>query len=242
MSNTKHIYSRLSIHWQYAQNYADQHNAKLISVIVKGSQNYGLDAEDSDVDTVALILPSKETLIFGNKISTELHVPVDSDNTTENCVVKDIRLLASELFKGSPNMLELLFSEYYFDSIKFTKYMDKLRQNREKFVNINKDRLIDSLAGMGMSKTGKVYHMRRCYFMIKDLQNDVPFEKALKIEKDSPYYKTLMEIKKSNRDEKEEDYHILLKGVLQRTKTYSVDAEAFELLHDLIMDIFNKEM
>lgn len=160
MNETK-IFKRLHEHWVAADDYAKEHGCELVSVCLRGSQNYELADENSDIDTVAFIVPLGDALIFDDKISKELHLD------DEHCVVKDIRYLYYELLKGSPNMIETLMTDFYFDNPKYAYRMSRLRNEREHLARINPDRTVKAMAGMGFSKTGKNYHLERNCEMIE---------------------------------------------------------------------------
>lgn len=82
-----------------------------------GSQNYGLDDETSDIDCVAVTVPSLDELIAGIPSVKTLESSEFSHNPNkDNGTVKlmDLRDFAKQLSKGSFVNLEALFSDYAF--------------------------------------------------------------------------------------------------------------------------------
>ena len=75
---------------------------RIIGIFPYGSMNYGLFDSQSDVDTCCLLAPSDNDILSMRQESATYEIDGG------HCVVKDVRLLAKELRKGSPNALELL--------------------------------------------------------------------------------------------------------------------------------------
>lgn len=83
----------------------NEQNILLLSLY--GSQNYRMENDDSDIDCECLIFPTEADIIFGK--------PLYSTCITTSygtCHVKDIRAAFNELYKSSPNMLEIFASPY----------------------------------------------------------------------------------------------------------------------------------
>ena len=81
--------------------------SQLLGVFLYGSQNYGRSTENSDVDTVAIVLPNEYDLYFSRPLTKELHL-----ENGEHCVVKDIREIFNEFKKQNVNFLEILVTKY----------------------------------------------------------------------------------------------------------------------------------
>lgn len=115
-----------------------------------GSQNYGLDTEDSDVDSKIAIIPNSRDIILGrDKLSTTLHMPDGSV-----CEVKDLREMMVQFYKGNINFTEMLYTPYYIKNDDFSnRYsFDSLRSNRDMIVNHNPLALIKMAAAMARTK------------------------------------------------------------------------------------------
>lgn len=81
---------------------------QLLGIFLYGSQNYGIETENSDVDTKAIIIPTFEELLFSPMEIKELHLP-----NGEHCEILDIRHYISNLLKQNINFVETLFTKYY---------------------------------------------------------------------------------------------------------------------------------
>lgn len=80
----------------------------IVGIFLFGSQNYGLEAETSDVDTKCVILPSLQDSIFGEvDWAKELHLP-----NGEHCNLMTIQHYVNNLLKCNLNYTETLFSDY----------------------------------------------------------------------------------------------------------------------------------
>lgn len=96
-----------------------------------GSQNYGLDDKNSDIDCVAVTVPSLDELIAGIPNVKTLEPPEFSHNPNkESGTVKlmDLRDFAKQLAKGSFVNLEALLSDYaLFDESFKAFYLQRFR-------------------------------------------------------------------------------------------------------------------
>jgi predicted nucleotidyltransferase len=82
---TKKIFESIEKHKQEVLKHVENEK-QILGIFLYGSQNYMLDTEESDVDTVAIILPTERELYFEKPITKEIHL----DNG-EHIVMKDIR-------------------------------------------------------------------------------------------------------------------------------------------------------
>lgn len=138
-----------------------EHNAKvskdfsqyeIVGTFLYGSQNYGLDTEDSDVDTVTLVMPTVRSLYSSQERPKEIILP-----NGEHCVIRDIRLFFRGLLKNSFNDVELLFSRYNIVSSKYTALWNKLLEHREEIGRVNEKNFVYSVLGMARTNYKKIY-------------------------------------------------------------------------------------
>jgi len=87
---------------------------KIVFVGLFGSQNYGLDGSSSDIDCVAVTMPSLDDLISGTPSVKTLCSEEFTSNKSDEGQVKlmDLRDFAKQLSKGSFTNLEALLSDY----------------------------------------------------------------------------------------------------------------------------------
>lgn len=114
MNNLKDakIMKRVQEHYDYlTQLYPPE---QILGVFLYGSQNYGTDTENSDVDTKAILVPTLEDLCLSNPVSKEIHLPND-----EHCEVKDIREMVKQFRKQNINFIEILFTKYKIINLRY---------------------------------------------------------------------------------------------------------------------------
>ena len=103
----KYIYNRVEKHYHYLESLG----YNVVAVFAQGSMNYGLYVNDdeykSDVDTKAIVLPTLDDLVNGNKM-----VSTKYDFEGEQIDVKDIRVMMDMWCKSNPAYLEILFTQY----------------------------------------------------------------------------------------------------------------------------------
>ena len=116
----------------------------VIGAFLVGSQNYNLDIESSDVDVKVYVLPSINSIIENGKPESSTWVQNDGSHID----YKDFRLVINELEKGSPNMLETLFTDYYIVNPKYRYLISRLRAYRERIAVIDQNRTFNAFRGM----------------------------------------------------------------------------------------------
>lgn len=134
---------------------AQEINNKVLWVSLQGSQNYGLDTINSDVDTRAIVCPTINEVILNKKPVSYTHVRENN----EHIDFKDIRLFFNNLRKQNINTLETLFTPYTWVSVEFEKYFYQIREMRESFANYDPKRMINGLAGQAKQKFKAVTHV-----------------------------------------------------------------------------------
>ena len=119
-----------------------------VGIFLQGSQNYGLDYEDSDIDTKVIVLPSFEDIVFNRKpVSTTLVMPND-----EHVDVKDIRLMFECFRKQNINFVEILFTKYFILNPEYAALFRPLMKVREAIGRYNNYAAVSCMAGMVWEK------------------------------------------------------------------------------------------
>lgn len=99
----------------------------LMGVFLYGSQNYGIQTSNSDIDAKAIIIPSLINIAALKKpISKEYHY---NDAHIE---VKDIRLMIEMFYKQNMNFLEILFTDYYLINPEYKTDWETILSYRDK--------------------------------------------------------------------------------------------------------------
>lgn len=155
----------------------------VFGVFLKGSQNYGLDTEESDVDAVALLIPTKEMLISNLKLNSH------SISSQYGIIsVMDIRDFGNGLLNGNPQMLEILNTKFYIieNNSHHIKWAN-LKLFSSDFEYIDPRRTLASLQGQAKSyynnfKKNKeidkknLMHLVRLYNLIDDYCSDYGYQ------------------------------------------------------------------
>lgn len=145
-SNEHYIMERVSQHHQAAWDYVEKKGGYIIGTFLHGSQNYNLDTEESDVDTVSIYVPTVDFAIVN---SPKNHQLIMEDGSNEHCTIKDIRNYINELLKSNPNAIELLYTKYSFYTTPLDYYNFKyFINNRENFLKYNLSSFFDAADGM----------------------------------------------------------------------------------------------
>lgn len=151
------IMCRLDEHIESAQEFIG--DRYVFGAFVFGSQNYGLDDEQSDLDSKLLVLPSfKDVASLAAPLSMT-HERANGDHID----VRDIRLFIDNFKNQSHNSLEALFTPYcYIDSI-YQETWNALVKHREKIARLNPFKAVLAMEGMA----------RRNYVLLfKPMQHD----------------------------------------------------------------------
>lgn len=137
------VNNRLIEHWNYASK---DYNIWFLALY--GSQNYGLDTNNSDVDTKGLIIPSFKQ--FARSESTINSVIVtDRDEHVE---VKDCYSMINNFWKQNINFLEILFTKHVILNEDYLEEWQALVNLREEIARFDELKAIKAMAGMAKQK------------------------------------------------------------------------------------------
>ena len=146
------IYNKLNEHLEYAETIYPSKN--VIGIFLRGSQNYGLDDENSDVDTMLLITPTIDDICLGRKpVSTTLVMPND-----EHIDVKDIRLMRAQILKQSPQFMECLMTPYSLIHPHAALEWLNFKSHDEYYFNYDKKKMIKAMRGYAHEKHHALSH------------------------------------------------------------------------------------
>ena len=102
----KNISDRLYEHLDESLGYFDYY--QIVGIFLQGSQNYGLDTEESDIDTKLIVLPKFEDIAFNRQPISTTHIREND----EHIDFKDLRLYIQTFRKQNINFLEILFTDF----------------------------------------------------------------------------------------------------------------------------------
>lgn len=113
-------------------------------VVLRGSQNYNLADESSDVDTNAIVFPSVEDVCIRGGMAKASTIDLGG----EHCDVHDIRDFFRLLKKQGMGFVEALYSDYWTSNPTYTDLWLELREMREQVAHIDAAATISAARGM----------------------------------------------------------------------------------------------
>lgn len=146
------IMARLNEHYEEAKTIIAK--SRIVGIFVQGSQNYGLDYANSDIDTKLIVVPSFEDIAFNRKPISTTHIRKNE----EHIDLKDIRLYINCFEKQNLNFLEILFTPYKIVNPQYAKWWNKLVENREAIAHYDIHRAIKSMKGIALEKYHAMEH------------------------------------------------------------------------------------
>ena len=127
---------------------------RIVCLVYQGSGNYGLDYEDSDVDTKLIITPTFKDIAMNNKAVSTTHIRAND----EHIDFKDIRLYVQTFRKQNLNFLEILFSPYCIINPMYKSEWDRLVAAREAIAHYAPVQAIKSMKGIAKEKYFAMEH------------------------------------------------------------------------------------
>lgn len=122
---------------------------RIVGCFYQGSGNYGLDYEDSDVDTKCIVIPSVDDLITMQRDSW-----CSVRNNDEHIDFKDIRLMVEIFMKQNVNFLEILYTPFCWINPIYKDLWDEVVVLRDDVTKYARLSLLKSLKGIA----GEKYH------------------------------------------------------------------------------------
>lgn len=168
----------------YYEEYSPYYN--IFGVFLKGSQNYFLDVAESDIDAIALCIPSQKQMLRNQEIKTHT---VDTDYG--QITIMDIRNYCGKLRQSSPQEIEILFSNYYYIPTEKNYdelWMRELLTKANDIAYFNQMRVIQALRGQAKSyyckvekdKSGKaLMNVKRLKYLIHNYLLGKPYKECL---------------------------------------------------------------
>lgn len=151
----------------------DYPDYNFLGIFLYGSQNYGLATEDSDVDSVAILIPSVEDVILRKPVCKEIIF-----ENKEHCNIKDIREVVKEWKKQSLQALEILFTDYFIVKPEYVSYWNNFLNIRNDIAHYDVERTFKSISGQAkqiylrnpndkkqIANTCRLYYFLRSYLM-----------------------------------------------------------------------------
>lgn len=149
---TMSIMERVNEHLNEAYEFFPQD--RVVGIFLQGSQNYGLEVPNSDVDTKLIVLPTFKEIAFNLKPHSTTHIRANE----EHIDFKDIRLMIGTFRKQNLNFLEILFTDFKVLNPIYEKEWLKLVDANEAIAHYNPYQAIKSMKGIAMEKYHALKH------------------------------------------------------------------------------------
>ena len=154
----------------------------ILGIFLYGSQNYQCDLKNSDIDTKAIYIPSKEEAIFDKVRIKEYKL-----SNGEHCELMDIRHFVDNLKKQNINFIEILYTNYYwFNPTYGTIWINKFLKYKDLISHYDMRRCISSICGQAKHTLSqnpyngkKVGNGLRLMYFLNHYAEDEPYEKCL---------------------------------------------------------------
>ena len=146
------IMERVREHYNEALEYFPKD--RIVGIFYQGSGNYGLDYEDSDVDTKLIVTPTFKDIAMNHKAVSTTHIRAND----EHIDFKDIRLYIQTFRKQNLNFLEILFSPYVIINPVYAEQWNRLVEAREDIAHYNLPQAIKSMKGIAKEKYFAMEH------------------------------------------------------------------------------------
>lgn len=129
-------------------------DSRIVGIFLQGSQNYGLEVENSDVDTKLIVVPTLDDICFNKKPYSTTYVRANE----EHIDFKDLRLMLQTFRKQNLNFVEILFTEYYMANDDYWGEWNRLVEAREKVAHYNPYQAVKTMKGIAMEKYHAMEH------------------------------------------------------------------------------------
>ena len=171
-------------------------------VALQGSQNYGLQYENSDVDTKAIVTPTLMSIVKNQKMKSYTHVRTND----EHIDVKSVAPMFDCFRKQNINFIEILFTDYFWINDLYKDEIQALRDSAEEIARMDTYQAVKCMKGMVYEKYHALEHPYPAKAQIiaehgydgKQLSHMVRIEKFLKKYVDGELYKNCL--KSNQRD------------------------------------------
>jgi predicted nucleotidyltransferase len=127
----------------------------VVGVFLQGSQNYGLEHENSDIDTKCITTPTFKEIALAYKPRSTTHIRENN----EHIDLKDVRLYMTTFRKQNLNFLEILYTPYFIiRNFEYQKQWNRLIEHREEITHYNPVRSVKSMMGIASEKYFAMEH------------------------------------------------------------------------------------
>ena len=127
---------------------------RIVCLVLQGSQNYGLDTMNSDIDTKLILTPTFEDIAMNRQPISTTYIRADNSHTDW----KDIRLMLKTFRSCNLNFLEILFSPYCIVNPFYAEEWNRLIQDNELIANYDPCKAVKTMRGLARRKYEQMEH------------------------------------------------------------------------------------
>ncbi len=153
MNREEKIMNGVKAHYAEALKYFPED--RILGIFLCGSQNYGLDTEESDIDTKLIVLPSFDAIALNGAPISTTHIIKDNN---EHIDIKDLRLYINMFRKQNINFMEILFTDFKIINPKYADLWNILEKRKETIARFNEWRAVKATKGTAMEKYRNLEH------------------------------------------------------------------------------------
>lgn len=146
------VMNQINRHYLFANELYDSN--QIVGVFCQGSTNYGLDCENSDIDTKCIVVPSFKDIALARKPVSTTHILANDEHLDG----KDVRKYMETFRKQNLNFLEILFTPYCIINPLYREQWMRLVDERENIAHMNPYRAVKSMKGIAMEKYHAMEH------------------------------------------------------------------------------------
>lgn len=188
--NENEILGRLQEHKSAAMVASED---RLFVIGLCGSQNYNIADKDSDIDSKAILLPSKRKLFIGEDMEKSHLIVMENDSHVD---MYDVRKFFGLLKRQNINFLELLYTDYWDCDERFLDFWFELRRMRDDISRMNVRHTLEVVRGSTYSyykvaedaynkfgtRSKALANMMRLKIFLQRLVDGEPYERCLKLD------------------------------------------------------------
>lgn len=121
--------------YEYAKNKLKINDDRILGIFLIGSQIYGLDDDDSDIDAALILLPTLDMLIKNGNFhaySEEIIIPETGQHIKSMSIFK----FREQLLNGGINSIEILYTPLYY-SKNYNDFLQKIFAEKVKMSTVD---------------------------------------------------------------------------------------------------------
>lgn len=146
------IQKALQDHYDEAKEHFSTNN--IVGIFLQGSQNYGLDDDESDVDTKLVVTPSLSDLVRAKDPVSTTYVRAND----EHIDFKDVRLMLNTFKKQNLNFVEILFTPWFILNPLYESIWGELVKYSETIAHYNNYLAVKAMKGVALEKYHALEH------------------------------------------------------------------------------------